>query len=56
MITSNDNLTMISDRYFNISHLEIIGLLDSVKHQLLHSVLPYDDDGNREDIAEEGGL
>lgn len=54
VITSNDDLNFVYYRDFNISTLEFIGVLDVVKHKVLHEVLP-DDDGNIKDIPAEGG-
>ena len=55
VITSNDDLSLVYDRYFNLSTVELIGVLDVVKHKALHEALP-DDDGERENIpAEIGG-
>ena len=55
VITSSDDLSLVYDRYFNLSAVEVIGVLDVVKHKALHEVLP-DDGGEREDIPAEGGV
>lgn len=56
IITSDDNLNMVYDRYFNLTTVEVIGVLDVVKHKSLHEVFPDDYDGNKEDIPAEGGM
>jgi hypothetical protein len=41
---------------FGLNDVEMIGVLDTVKHKILHEVLPDEDDGERENIPVESGL
>lgn len=55
-IFSDDDLSTVHHIDMNLSNVEKIGVLDCVKHKILHNVLPDDDDSEPEEIPAEGGL